>query len=621
MDPTFVRYYDQELRHVREMGAEFAAAYPAIAAGLGMQGIECADPYVERLLEGFAFMAARVQMKIDAQYPEFTRQLVEMLYPGLLAPLPSMAVVAMSVDRLKSLPAAGVRVPRGSPLRSLPGQDGGTACRYRTAHDVHLLPLTLRDARYLATAGAIASAGLIPPGGIDVRAALQLDFECGPGHVAGAIEMDALDIFLSGHDDLASKLYEAVMVRCTGLSVVADGHRVDRGRSCIAPVGFEDDEALLPQDGRTFSGYRLLREYFACPQRFMFASLRGLGGTLDGVGDTRFSILLWFDRADPLLEGAVGATSIRLFCTPAINLFSREADRIHLHPDAAEFHVVPDRTRPLDFEVHGVDRVRGFGDARHPAREFHPFHGVGGTVWHVPDMAYYTLRREARVVPASSRGDGPRSSYPGSEVYLSLVDGRQAPFAGDLRQLGMRVLCTNRDLPLHMPVGQGETDFTLEVDAPVNSVRCLAGPTRPRAGLAEGASPWKLLTHLQIDHLSLLDDSGSADALRELLFLYGGDATSASRRIVEGVGEARAQPVVRRLPFDGPAMHGRGIEVSLCCDAEAFAGTGLHLFGAVMSRFFSRYVSLNTFCETVMYAQDRTEVARWTRCPGARPLL
>lgn len=621
MDPTFVRYYEQELRHVREMGAEFAAAYPRIASRLGMQGIECADPYVERLLEGFAFMAARVQMKIDARYPVFTRHLVEMLYPGLLAPLPSMAVVALGADAAKGLPAGGSRVARGSMLRARPSHDGGTPCRFRTAHDVRLLPLSLRDARYLASPAAIGSAGLVPPNGTGPRAALRLDFESTGGHRAGTLDVDSLDLFLAGPGEVAARLYEAMLARGQGFSLLADGVDAHRDRTSIRPVGFDDDEALLPQDERSFSGYRLLREYFACPQRYMFASLRNLGRALSSVAGERFSIVVWLDRADAGLEGAVDASSIRLFCTPAINLFHREADRIHLHGDAHEFHVLGDRTRPLDFEVYGVDRVRGYGDARAPVRTFQPFHGAAEAAWHVPDMAYYSLRRETRIVSAPARRDGPRSGYPGSEVYLSLVDGRQAPYASDLRQLGMRLLCTHRDLPLHMPVGQGDSDFVLEGDAPVAAVRCIVGPTWPRAGLAEDASAWKLLTHLQLDHLSLLGDHGNADALRELLSLHGGDGGRAARRMVEGLSEARARSVVRRLPFDGPAVYGRGVEVALHCEAEAFAGTGVHLFGAVMARFLSRYVSLNTFCETAVFAQDHGEVARWTTCPGMRPVL
>ncbi|MDF3980976.1 type VI secretion system baseplate subunit TssF [Luteibacter sp. PPL554] len=621
MNPTFVRYYDQELRHVRDMGAEFAAAYPDIAAGLGMQGIECADPYVERLLEGFAFMAARVQMKIDAQYPVFARHLTEMVYPGLLAPVPSMAVVAMQVDAARALPPDGVRVARGAMLRGLPTPGGAAVCRFRTAHDVVLLPLTLRQARYVTAAASMALGGVVPPSSCEARAALRLDFERSPAASGQPLDADRIDLFLAAPDGAAGRLYEALLAHGRGFSIEAGGVGDYRDPTCLQPVGFDDDEALLPTDARSFSGHRLLREYFACPRRYLFVSLRHLRTALATISAERFSITVWMDRFDASLEGVVDASAIRLFCTPAINLFHREADRIHLREEAAEFHVVADRTRPMDFEVYDVDRVRGYGDARDPVRTFQPFHGASNVTWHAPDAGYYSLRREPRVPSSRSRQEGARSGYLGSEVYLSLVDAGERPVGGGLRQLGMRLLCTQRDVPLRLPLGQGDSDFTLEADAPVASIRCVSGPTWPRGGWSEEASAWKLLTQLQIDHLSLLDGEGCADGWRELLSLHGGDAGPAAARQIGGLHAIRGRPVVRRLNLPGPALHARGVEVALTCDADAYVGTGVYLFGAVLARFLSRYVSLNTFCDTVLTTLDRTEVARWTTCPGSRPVL
>ena len=174
MDPRLLRYYNQELQHVRETGAEFASAYPKIAGRLGMEGMECADPYVERLLEGFAFLSARVQMKLDAQHPVFTQHLLRMLYPQYLAPVPSMTVVEMSPDSGETLPGEGHLVPRGTALRSQIGFGERTACEYRTAHAVNLLPVSLDEARYFSSPAAIAAAGLGVPTGSSPRGALRL---------------------------------------------------------------------------------------------------------------------------------------------------------------------------------------------------------------------------------------------------------------------------------------------------------------------------------------------------------------------------------------------------------------------------------------------------------------
>jgi type VI secretion system protein ImpG len=621
MDPRLLRYYNQELQHVRETGAEFAAAYPKIAGRLGMDGMECADPYVERLLEGFAFLSARVQMKMDAQHPVFTQHLLQMLYPQYLAPVPSMTVVELSPDSGESLPGEGHLVSRGTALRSQIGFGERTACEYRTAHPVNLLPLSLDEARYLSSPAAIAAAGLNVPPGSSPRAALRLHFKLGAGVQLDALAFDELPVFFAGAGDLASLLYEQVLGNGMGFSVVAGDSVRHIGQAGIEPRGFTDAEALLPVSDRSFSGYRLLQEYFACPQRFQFAAFTGLRRLLPRSSATAFDIVVWLDRSVARLDKAVDASYLRLFCTPAINLFPRRSDRIHLRDGAAEYHVLADRTRPMDFEIYGVEDVQGFGDSQEPEQSFFPFYGGNARTWHQPASAFFTLRREPRVASQRQRRDGPRSSYVGGEVFLSLVDGREAPYASSLRQLGMRLLCSNRDLPLHMPVGKGSTDLMLDTDAPVRSIRCVAGPTRPRAAMAEGQAAWKLVSHLQLNYLSLLEHEDGAAALREMLLLYSDEYDAASRRLIEGLREVRSSPIVRRLPIAGPVTYGRGLEIRLTCEDQAFEGTGAFLFGSVMQNFFARYVSLNSFTETVLHTLERNEVARWTARSGTRPIL
>ncbi|APG05586.1 type VI secretion system protein ImpG [Luteibacter rhizovicinus DSM 16549] len=621
MDPRLLRYYNQELQHVRETGAEFASAYPKIAGRLGMDGMECADPYVERLLEGFAFLSARVQMKMDAQHPVFTQHLLRMLYPQYLAPVPSMTVVEMSPDSGETLPGEGHLVSRGTALRSQIGFGERTACEYRTAHPVNLLPLSLDEARYLSSPAAIAAAGLGVPPGISPRAALRLRFKLAAGVQLDALSFDELPVFFAGAGDLASLLYEQVLGNGMGFSVVAGDAVRHTGQVSIEPRGFTDAEALLPVSDRSFSGYRLLQEYFACPQRFQFAAFTGLRLLLPRSSATTFDIVVWLDRAVARLEKAVDASYLRLFCTPAINLFPRRSDRIHLRDGAAEYHVLADRTRPMDFEVYDVEDVQGFGDSQEPEQSFFPFYGGNARTWHQPASAFYTLRREPRVASQRQRRDGPRSSYVGGEVFLSLVDGREAPYPSSLRQLGMRLLCSNRDLPLHMPVGKGSTDLMLDTDAPVRSIRCVAGPTRPRAAMAEGQAAWKLVSHLQLNYLSLLEHDDGAAALREMLLLYSDEYDASSRRLIEGLREVRSAPIVRRLPIAGPVTYGRGLEIRLTCEDQAFEGSGAFLFGSVMQNFFARYVSLNSFTETVLHTLERNEVARWTARSGTRPIL
>jgi type VI secretion system protein ImpG len=629
MDPSLLPYYNRELQHVREMGAEFAKEYPKIAGRLGLEGFDCADPYVERLLEGFAFLAARVQLKLDAQYPVFTQHLLQMIYPHYLSPVPSMAVVQLHPDQAEDLAAAGHAVARHTVLRSLTGFGERTACEYRTAHDVTLWPLALAEARYFETPAALAAADLVPPRQAgQVRAGLRLKFRTLSGVAANTLALDSLPIFLAGAGDLPRLLYEQLLAHGKGYTVrtaAQDGQiaELHHDAGALHAKGFDEDEAMLPYSGRSFSGYRLLQEYFACPERFLFAEFTGLRALLARSRSQEFEIVVWLDRSVTRLHNAIDAGNFRLFCTPAINLFERRSDRIHLQPGETEYHVLGDRTRPMDFEVHSVLEVQGYGDRQEPEQSFLPFYDSTARTWHSAQAAFYTLRREPRLLSNRQKQRGARSSYVGSETFIALVDANDAPYATRLRQLGLRLLCTNRDLPLHMSVGKSYTDFTLDTDAPVSSIRCIAGPTRPRAPTASGEAAWRLISHLQLNYLSLLDEEGDtgAAALREMLGLYHDPFDTTARRQVEGIKHVAAKPVTRRVPVPGPVTYGRGLEITLTCDDAAFEGSGAFVFASVLQHFFARYVSLNSFAETVLRTLERNEVARWSAKPGKRPIL
>jgi type VI secretion system protein ImpG len=623
MDPRLLRYYEGELKYVREMGGEFAREFPKIAGRLGLEEFECADPYVERLLESFAFMAARVHLKLDAEFPRFTQHLLEIVYPHYLAPTPSMTVVQLQPKTSEGALASGFRVPRGTALRSVLGRGDQTSCEYRTSQELRLWPLEIEHAEYTGYVGDLGDAAL--PG--RARAALRIKLRVTAGLTFQDLALEDLTLFLRGADELPVRLYEqlhghvvAVVAR-PATRPVPWQHVVTQ--SPVTRVGFEDDEALLPYGPRSFQGYRLLQEYFAFPGRYLFARLEGLGPAVRRCDGTELEILVLTDAHEPSLDGVVGTDSLALHCTPAINLFARRADRIHLTETTHEYHVVPDRTRPMDFEIFSLGDVVGTGSSEEVSQVFQPFFAWNDQMASNAEPAYYTLQREPRTISARQRARGARSSYVGSEVFISLVDADEGPYRGSLRQLGVETLCTNRDLPLHMSLRQGRTDFTLESGAPVESVRCVAGPTAPRASHAHGDTSWRLISHLSLNYLSLID-TGAADhgaALRELLSLYADLGDASSRKQIDGVRATASSPITRPLPVPGPTTFGRGLEVAVTCDETAFEGTGLFLLGAVLERFFAKYVSINSFTETVVRSVQRGEIMRWPTRAGLRPTL
>jgi len=237
-------------------------------------------------------------------------------------------------------------------------------------------------------------------------------------------------------------------------------------------------------------------------------------------------------------------------------------------------------------------------------------------------QAYFTLHRQPRLISSRRQVTGPRSTYAGSETFLSLVDGDEGPYHTDLKQLSVDTLCTNRDLPLLMSIGTGKTDFTLETGAPVDSVRCVAGPSEPHPSPAWGESSWRLVSHLSLNHLSVTNaqDGLGAAPLRQLLQLYADLGTVTVRREIEGVRSIHSASVTRRLPFDGPASFARGLELTLDCDEAYFEGGSAFLLAAVLERFFGRLVGLNSFTETVLKTPQRGEIMRWPARLGQRSI-
>ncbi len=625
MDPRLLDYYNRELQYIREMGGEFARQFPKIAGRLGLDGFECADPYVERLLEGFAFMSARVQLKVDAEFPRFTQHLLEMVYPHYLAPTPSMIISQFQPDMAEGALADGIVVPRGSGLRSIRGMVYKTGCVYRTAHDVTLWPLELGAVEYLGSTGAVSAAGVSDVQG--AKAALRLRLKTTADITFDKLALDRLPLFLRGGDELPLRVYEQVLANTIAVVVRPADRSQDweerLDKSHVRPLGFEDEEALLPYGERSFHGYRLLHEYFAFPERYMFVELGGLGAAARRSATRELEVILLLDRADSTLEGAIDESHFALFCTPAVNLFPKRADRIHLSNEVVEHHVVPDRTRPMDFEVYEVTGAVGFGTSAEQRQDFRPFYQFRNKDGLDESAAYYTIHRAPRVLSSRQRVKGARSSYIGSEVFVSLVDPKEAPYRSDLRQLAVETLCTNRDLPLHIPIGRGTTDFTMESGAPVLAVRCLAGPTKPRPSLADRDVTWHLISHLSLNYLSLIDsdDEQGARALRDLLMVYAAAGETGTSKQIEGVVSVVSRPVNRRLPTPGPITFGRGLEITVTCEESAFEGTGIFLLGEILEQFFAKYVSINSFVETILKSLDRGEVMRWPARIGLRHML
>lgn len=607
MKDTLLTYYRDELSYLRKIGAEFKEKYPKIADRLLLDENESKDPHVERLLEGFAFLAARVHKKIDDDFPEITDALLNVVYPHYLRPIPSLAIVEFELDPLQSKLETGFEVPRGSNLTTRAAQ--GISCRFRTCYDTVLWPFSISAAEWRTPER------LDPPvrsGG--AAAVIRIELACNPDASFSALSLDTLRFYLNGAQDLPATVYELLLNNCTQI-LLRDPKDHRRAPVMLPPshlraAGFAGDESLLPYPRRSFDGYRLIEEYFAFPEKFLFveiADLRPVLKTFDSSVELLF-FLAPFEREErwQMLEAGVNARLFRPNAVPVANLFQQVSEPILLSQTRSEYRIVPDARRQRGMDVFSVDSVVSAspGSAEvigyDPVYSFRHFdRGKDRTFW-------YATRRLSPWRP-----DG------GADMYLALVDLSGRPSIPDVDSVTCRLTCTNRDLPSRLPLTHDGRDFELEGGGPVTGITALIRPTKPRPAPQGDAAFWRLISHLSLNHLSLVSEG--KEALQEILRLYDSGGTFHQ---AEGIRSIASSPGFARVMSDYGISFARGTQVEMELDEERFVGSGVFLFSQVLERFFAMYASLNSFTQLTVRTPQRKEVLRrWPPRSGRKMLV
>ncbi|PWE14008.1 type VI secretion system baseplate subunit TssF [Alcaligenes faecalis] len=628
MNPELLHYYNRELAYLRELGAEFAQAYPKVAARLGVHDTAVADPYVERLLEGFSFLTARIQMKMDAEFPRLSQQLLDVIQPSWLMPTPSMGLVQFRPSMSEGALAKGFTLPRHTALRSRIPAGEQTACEFSTCHAVDLWPMSLSQVRLGDMAADLPLAALGSRQAAQARSALKLDFTVQGGLTLEELALDELSLHLDGPESDSSLLLDALLRQALGVFIQMEDEAPQflATSDCLTHDGLEDEQAILPMVSHEFSGHRLLREYFALPDRFAFVRLRGLQaaiarGRAQERKSRRWSLHIVLKQVWPDLAARVGPGHVRLYCTPVVNLFRRRSERMALRPQATDHHVVMDRTRPMDFEVCLMEQVQGHSRQGSDDVLFRPLYA--STAQDAGRYgSYYTLRREPRVVSDTQKRWGGRSSYGGSEVYLSLVNQHeQSEFFG-MNQISVTAWCSNRDLPLLLPRSP-ESDFSLQVSAPVAGVSLLGALTRPRAASTGGRQAWDLISQMSLAQLGVAqsDPTQAAGRWRTLLAPHVDSSDAGALRQLASIMSVQARPVQRAMPGPGPLVMARGVHFEVTLDQSGFPGGRPFVLAAVLSRYLARHVSLNSFVSTQFLSETGVELGAWGPQAGTRAVL
>lgn len=626
MDPQLLDYYNKELIYMREMAGEFATSHPKIARRLGMHGTEVDDPYVERLIESFSFLSARMQIKLDAEFPRFTQRLLEVLYPNYLSPTPSMAVAQLHPSVKEGDFSRGFVVPRATAFHAKVPAGEETPCEFRSSQDVTLWPIEIVDAKLTGAPPDIPALERYVPPHVQVTGALRLRLRMvGERNFSDLIGLDRLPVYLRGTEQVASHLFELLHTSAIATFTGEPGNLMQRPHvvtdGALVHEGLGPEQGLLPLEWNTFHGHNLLHEYFACPERFYFFTLTQLAAGLSRVAGKEAEVLILLTKPPGALGSLVDVGQFALFCTPVINLFERRTDRIEINATQPEFHLVPDRSRPLDFEVYSVKAIAGQQAQTTAAMDFRPLYqtlnedeGNYGR--------YFSVRREPRLASDTSRKYGTRTPYVGTEVFISLVDQNEAPYSESIRYLSVKALLTNRDLPCLVP-RNGISDLAVSDSIPVASVGLIRPPSTPKSPFAQREIAWRLIRQLGFNHLPLADmpHREGAQALRDMLRLFVSIDNNVQRRQIESLVGSRIERVTRRLPGAGPLIYGRGVLCTLSVDEEGFSGTSPYLFGLVLEHYLARHVSINVFTQTALESMQRGVVARWPVRMGGRGIV
>ncbi|WP_281648665.1 type VI secretion system baseplate subunit TssF [Parendozoicomonas sp. Alg238-R29] len=610
MSEKLLPLYEKELAFIQQSAGEFARRHPSVASSLQLDADTVGDPLVSQLLSGFAYLNARIQQKLDDEFPEMTEAMLETLYPHYLRPIPSMTVVQFEPEELLDAPAT---VPAGTMLDT--EQVSGAGCRFTTRYDATVPALSVNNASLMPRPFVAPASNKIT----DANAVLKLEFGTLAEEAAiGDVVSETTRFFLRGQPQHVYPLYDLLLTKAVKLVVARgedDPHPQFLDVDAIRAVGFEEDEGIIPYPDNAFLGYRLLTEYFVFPEKFLFIDIDGLNKPLAGNESQSFHLYIYLEEGSEELEHQLSAKMFALGCAPAVNLFPQRAEPVTLDHTRYEYPVIGDVRRRDELEVWAIEKVT-CSDSSGKTREFTPFYSYQHHQAEAGQTAFWMTRRRETV-------EGEHFNEQASEVDIRLVDLEFNPYLSGNSVLHLDTQCTNRNYPKKLPTGGGQPRFGIvDGDAPTERISCVVPPTAVvRAPLKDGAY-WRLISHLNLNFLSLSRGTDSCEAFKEIMRLYNFKDSASTRNLIESLRDMDTRTITAPIPIDNTVVLCRGTEVELELDSMMLTGTSPLLFSSVIERFLGVYCSINSFVRLIVKLSGKDgEFKRWSPRAGEKALL
>ena len=582
MMAKFEDYYANEIQYLRDAGREFARLHQEEAALLNPDNAQACDPHVERLIENFAFLTSNIRAKLDDEFPELSEKLLALHWPHTRRPVPALETVQLIPDfaQLSGL----ARVDRGANVKANPLAIGSSMqqlkCVFQTCYDVDLYPLELTDVR--------------PYGADQAASGIELQFTVQGSIDWAQLSLDRIRLHLHGDSRrFVYSLYYHLMRRVARveLELESDGRKVDVH---LDAVGFARDEEVVPYERHSFSGFRLLQEYFCFPEKFLYFDLCRFSPESTSWTGSDFVVRIIFDsKAPPWWQ--LSRDNFRQFCTPIINLYVDHALPIDFTQRRRGYPIYADESVPDAHQVHSVVSVVGRpqGEPSARPRQYRPFLEFRRET----DDAYYhvsaTMKSPGYMESVLSIATPDRSRHVPVEQELSLD---VEVFNGDYpSQLGPGDICVRGD----------------DVTQLVGTVRNLGAPTPVRWPSSTAAADWSFVTHLVMNQLSLSD----VDALTGILQLYEWTGEQANQTRLTGLQEVRISDRQAVATRHGQAVLGLDIDAKI--DETCFTDLGdAYLFGQILQQFLAMYATINSFVRLRVACTESNELWQWPRVDG-----
>ncbi len=610
MKEEFLNLYNEELSYLRNQGEDFAKAYPKIASRLrlGQGGVE--DPMVGRLLESFAFLTARLDYKMKHNTDFITKSIINILYPHYHLPIPAFSTCQFQPNTQLE---AAYTIPLGTAI-SVNASDG-EACLFTTCYPVTVLPMQLSKVEYKRELSITPKKTPVKL----VKSSLCFNLKTNKSDIKiASVKPNALRFFIRAESYQSNLIYELLMNHLKEIVLNfknANGKTISIPTSAIQPVGFSDEESILPYPSHSFSGYRLLTEYFVYPEKFFYFDLIGLDQYISENMSDEVEIHCLFDQANVELEKIISLESLALGCTPIVNLFEQVGEPIKIDHQISEYHVIPDAHRSQEsIEVYQVKSVDISSDAHFDDMSCTPYFGHKFKSLNYKKQLYWFLNRKYCWELGGHH-------ISGSEVFMSFSE------LGEMNQLSdhiivtPKLLCSNRDKTLQLVLGRDKSDFSFwqtnhEV---IENIRCIKPMTDPVYRDKTKKNDIDLVGHVFINQLCFAGAEENLNVLKDVLALYSSENDYDNNLIKFGLLEVNTKQVTERHPVNLKQGFCRGIEYTLTIDEKYFTDNNAYLFGRVLSEFLTKSCSINSFVKFILMSKQRGEIARWKPKLGVRP--